>query len=188
MVDITMGGNTSRGRRASGLAAALTILILGGCAKSRSELDQYIAEVQARPAGPVDPLPVMKNFETFLYAAHAYRDPFAPIDSSDERESAGQAIVTGGPKPNPDRRKEDLERFPLDTLDMVGTLTAAENALFGLIKDPEGVVHRVLPNNYLGLNDGRILGIYEDRIELVELVPSSGGWEEQETSIALEDK
>jgi type IV pilus assembly protein PilP len=38
------------------------------------------------------------------------------------------------------------------------------------------------------LNDGRILGIYEDRIELVELIPSgSGGWEEQETSIALED-
>jgi type IV pilus assembly protein PilP len=177
-----------RGSHATGLAAALMVLMLAGCAKSKSELEQYIAEVQARPAGPVDPLPVMKTFETFLYAAHAYRDPFAPIASTDDRESAGQAIVTSGPKPNPDRRKEDLERFPLDTLDMVGTLSASENGLYGLVKDPEGVVHRVLANNYLGLNDGRILGIYEDRIELVELIPSgSGGWEEQETSIALED-
>jgi type IV pilus assembly protein PilP len=178
----------SKGRLISTLAAAMLVPLLGGCAKSKSELEQYIAEVQARPAGPVDPLPVMRTFETFLYAAHAYRDPFAPIDSSDDRESAGQAVITSGPKPNPDRRKEDLERFPLDTLDMVGTLSAPENALFGLIKDPEGVVHRVLPNNYLGLNDGRILGIYEDRIELVELIPGgNGGWEEQETSIALED-
>ena len=178
----------SNGKFVSTLMAAALVSILGGCAKSKSELEQYISEVQARPAGPVDPLPVMRTFETFLYAAHAYRDPFAPIDSSDERESAGQAVVTSGPKPNPDRRKEDLERYPLDTLDMVGTLSAPNDALFGLIKDPEGVVHRVLPNNHLGLNDGRILGIYEDRIELVELIPGvNGGWEEQETSIALED-
>lgn len=165
------------------VAAALT-----GCAKSKSELDIYITEVKNRPAGPVDPLPVMKTFETFIYAAHEFRDPFSPIDSSDDRESAGQSVVVSGPKPNVDRRKEDLERFPLDTLDMVGTLGASEGGLFGLIKDPEGVVHRVLPNNYLGLNDGRILGIYEDRIELVELIPDgNGGWEEQETAIALED-
>lgn len=180
--------NMGKARPVGVLVAAMLVSLLAGCAKSKSELDQYIIEVQARPAGPVDPLPVMKTFETFLYAAHAYRDPFAPIDSSDERESAGQAVVTSGPKPNPDRRKEDLERYPLDTLDMVGTLSGPNDALFGLIKDPEGVVHRVLPNNHLGLNDGRILGIYEDRIELVELIPSSsGGWEEQETSIALED-
>lgn len=167
--------------------AAFAVLITG-CAKSRSELESYIAEVQSRPAGPVDPLPVMKTFETFIYAAHDFRDPFSPIDSADGPESAGQNVVTSGPKPNPDRRKEDLERYPLDTLDMVGTLGGAEAKLYGLIKDPEGVVHRVLPDNYLGLNDGRILGIYEDRIELVELIPDgNGGWEEQETAIALED-
>ena len=171
------------------LAASLLVAaMLTGCARSKSELESYITEVKGRPAGPVDPLPVMKTFETFIYAAHEFRDPFSPIDSSDDRESAGQSIVISGPKPNVDRRKEELERFPLDTLDMVGTLAAGEAGLFGLIKDPEGVVHRVLPNNYLGLNDGRILGIYEDRIELVELIPDgSGGWEEQETAIALED-
>jgi len=87
------------------------------------------------------------------------------------------------------RTREALELFPLDSLDMVGTLGMGSKDTAGLIKDPDGVIHRVRPNNYLGQNYGRITGIFDDRIELVELVPNGvGGWIERPASIALESK
>ena len=57
-----------------GATVAALIVVLAGCAKSRDELNQYIADVKARPEGPVDPLPIMKTFETFIYDAHALRE------------------------------------------------------------------------------------------------------------------
>lgn len=157
-------------------------LALAGCTSGMSDLETYIAEVKSRPAPPLDPLPVMQQFETFEYAAQDLRDPFS--NPSDEQMSAAGT----GPRPDPDRRKEALESFPLDGLDMMGTLGAADN-LVGLIMDPDRVVHRVVAGNYLGQNDGRITSVTEDKIELVELVPDgSGGWIERSAEIALDDE
>lgn len=166
---------------------ALTIAILGGCAESRSELETYIAGVKQRPGKPLPPLPKMQELETFEYAAYEMRDPFSRI-VTEQQDEVAVAVAGAGPRPDRDRRKEELESFPLDALDMVGTM-GAEAELFGLIKDPTGVIHRVKPSNFLGQNDGKILGIYEDRIELVELFPNGlGGWEERRSAIALDDE
>jgi type IV pilus assembly protein PilP len=171
------------------LLVGLTALagVLSGCAKSRSELDTYIAEIKQRPGQPLPPLPKMQQFETFEYAAQDMRDPFARV-SSEQRDEADAVTAGSGPRPDRTRRKEELESFPLDALDMVGTM-GSEAEIFGLVKDPTGVVHRVRPSNFLGQNDGKILGIYEDRIELVELFPNGlGGWEERRSAIALDDE
>ena len=70
---------------------------------------------------------------------------------------------------------------------MSGTLGAV-GAIEGLVRDPDGVVHRVHVGNYMGQNYGRITAIEEDRIDLVELVPNgTGGWMERPASIALGD-
>jgi type IV pilus assembly protein PilP len=70
---------------------------------------------------------------------------------------------------------------------MSGTLGIAKG-MEGLVRDPDGVVHRVHVGNYLGQNYGRITSINEDHIELVELVPNgSGGWMERQATIALGD-
>lgn len=169
------------------LSMTLLVVTLAGCAQSRSELETYIAEVKQRPGRPLPPLPKMQEFETFEYAAHGMRDPFAKIAADQAQESD---IVAGGAGLRPDRtrRKEELESFPLDSLDMVGTMGSDAN-IFGLVKDPSGVVHRVKTSNYVGQNDGKILGIFEDRIELVELFPNGlGGWEERRSAIALDDE
>ena len=68
---------------------------------------------------------------------------------------------------------------------MSGTL-GGSNAMEGLVRDPDGVVHRVRVGNYLGQNYGRVIAVEEDRIELVELVPNgAGGWMERQATIAL---
>lgn len=163
----------------NGLLIAAVVLSLSACTRGSRDLEAWVAEVKARPAPPLDPLPVMKQFETFEYAAQDMRDPFS--QPSSDRDGGNQL------RPDPNRRKEVLEAFPLDSLDMVGSIGTGPG-LIGLVMGPDRVTHRVRPGNYLGLNDGRITAVTEDRIEIVELVPDgAGGWLERQARIALED-
>lgn len=168
-----------RNRRLSHLAAVMVVCAsLVACAAGNSDLQKWVAEVKARPAPALDPLPVMQQFETFEYAAQNLRDPF-----SEEFNGANSS----GPRPDPGRRKQTLEQFPLDSLDMVGTIGRGTGAV-ALIMAPDKVTYRVSPGVYLGQSDGRVTAVYEDRIELIELVPDgAGGWLERPATIALED-
>lgn len=167
-------------------AALCMILMLSACGRGVTStpgdapnLQKWIADVRARPAPPLDPLPVMQQFETFEYAAQGMRDPFSNAWSNTD---------AGGLRPDPNRRKETLEQYPLDSLDMVGTLGRGPG-LIALVMAPDKVTHRVRPGAYLGQSDGRVTSVREDGIELVELVPDgAGGWLERPAAIALEDQ
>ncbi|WP_242110480.1 pilus assembly protein PilP [Luteimonas aquatica] len=168
------------------LAALAAVLTLAGCGRSITStpgdapnLEEWVAEIRAKPAPPLDPLPVMQQFETFEYAAQALRDPFSDAFTDEDSGS--------GPRPDSHRRKQPLEQFPLDTLDMVGIIQAG--GIVALVQAPDKVVYRVQPGMYIGQNDGRVTSVSKDRIDLVELVPDgAGGWLERPASVALEDK
>jgi len=169
-----------------GAMLVLMIGALAGCARGVTStpgdapnLQKWVEDVRARPAPPLEPLPVMQQFETFEYAAQVLRDPFS--DAWNNAEG-------GGLRPDPNRRKETLEQYPLDSLDMVGTIGKGAG-LVALVMGPDKVTYRVRPGNYLGQSDGRVTSVREDGVELVELVPDgAGGWLERPASIALEDQ
>jgi len=169
------------------LLAALTLLVASGCGRGVTStpgeapnLQNWVAEVRARPAPPLEQIPLMQQFESFEYAAQAMRDPFSTAFTNTNEGS--------GPRPNSERRKQQLEQFPLDSLDMVGTLGLGARVI-GLVMAPDKVTYRVVPGEYIGQSDGRVTAVYEDRIELVELVPDgAGGWLERPATVALEDK
>jgi type IV pilus assembly protein PilP len=161
-----------------GLAAL--IAALGGCSQG-NDLKQWVAQEKAKKGAPLEPLPVIRTFETFEYKDQDLRDPFN-VSAEEQEQNANN-----GPHPDQDRPREPLEAFPLDGLKMSGTIGLAK-AIEGLVRDPDGVVHRVHVGNYLGQNYGRITSISEDHIDLVELVPNgSGGWMEKPATIALGD-
>ena len=71
---------------------------------------------------------------------------------------------------------------------MVGTIGTGAS-IEGLVKDTEGTIHRVHKGNYLGQNNGKITGVTETQINLVELIPNgTGGWMERQATIALPEK
>jgi type IV pilus assembly protein PilP len=168
----------------------LTILfitgLLTGCGDSGFEdLQKYISEVKARPKTMIQPLPEPKLIAPFIFKPEGLRDPFKPIDHSEE-EAVVETGVGNGIKPDLSRRKEELEAFPLDSLRMVGTIVMKSN-LWGLVKASDKTIYRVQAGNYMGKNFGKIIRIQPDKIELMEIVPDNkpGTWREQQTSIAL---
>ena len=143
-------------------------------------LEKWAAEVKKQPPPALDPLPVMQQFETFEYAAQSLRDPFSNAFSAES--------TSAGPRPDPNRRKEPLEEFPLDSLDMVGTIGVGQGQV-ALVMAPDKVTHRVRPGMYLGQSDGRVTSVASTGIELVELIPDgAGGWMERPASIALDEQ
>jgi type IV pilus assembly protein PilP len=168
------------------VAVLLAATLLGACARGVTStpgdapnLPRWVAEVKKRPAPALEPLPVMKQFETFEYAAQSLRDPFSNAFTDD---SGG-----AGPRPDPNRRKQPLENFPLDSLDMVGTIGEG-SSLVALVLAPDKVTYRVRPGMYLGQSDGRVTSVSDDRIELVELVPDgAGGWLERPAAISMDE-
>lgn len=150
-----------------------------GCVGGNDDLDKYINEVKARPGGRIEPLPQVKPYETFTYEAQALRSPFQP-DTSKARASAG-------PRPEANRPKEYLEQFPLDTLKMVGTLQK-NNQRYALLRAQDGLVHRVVPGNYIGQNDGRVVSVTDGEVKIEELVPDGiGGFYKRSAGIGLSD-
>jgi type IV pilus assembly protein PilP len=165
------------------LPALAGCLALSACSSDMDELDRYINEVKARPGGVIEPLPEIKPYEVFTYVAdqEGIRSPFVP----DSPQSAGGP--SDSTRPDPDRSREFLEQFPLDTLDMVGTLELGERT-YGLLQTRDGLIHRVLPGNYVGQNDGRIVAITEAEIRVVEIVSDGiGGYLERDAAIGLSD-
>jgi len=168
----------------------LTLLLLiagagiAGCASDMDDLDRYVNEVKARPGGRIEPLPEITPYEVFTYVADAegLRSPFVP---DAPQAVAGSSI--GGTRPDPERSREFLEQFPLDTLRMVGTLELGE-INYGLVQTSDGLIHRVIPGNYMGQNDGRIVSVNESEIEIIEIISDGiGGYLEREAAVGLSD-
>ena len=87
--------------------------------------------------------------------------------------------------PDMNRKREPLEAFPIDSLKLVGTLFR-NGTMFAIIKDSNGVVHRVQVGNYMGQNFGFIHSISENQIQLTEIVTDGGsGWRKREASMVL---
>jgi type IV pilus assembly protein PilP len=155
-------------------------LNLTACSSADDDLAHFIEETKHEPGGRVEPLPEVKPYETFTYAAAEMRSPFTP-------SSPGSGAGLAGVRPDQKRNREFLEQFSLDTLKMVGTLKL-EGRIYGLVRTKDGLVHRVTVGNYLGQADGKITDISPSKISLVEIVPDGlGGYMERPAGLALNE-
>ena len=158
--------------------------LVAGCGQDMSDLEQYALEVKSRTSKNIEPIPQPKPYEPFTYEPGDRRDPFLAILQS--RESALAAAGGAGTiRPDVNRPKEPLEEFPLDALRMVGTITMQQRA-YALIRAPDAVVHRVSVGDHLGQNYGKITGISETEVVLMEIIPDGlGGYIQRPASVAL---
>jgi type IV pilus assembly protein PilP len=165
--------------RAAGWLVLISLVVgLSACGGGTGELKKELDERRKRQGAQPEPLPQVKTYESFQYDPSGLRSPFQP--------SLPQAATgSSGPRPDAHRSREFLENYPLDSLKLVGTLRQ-QGRTYGLIQTKDGLVHRVLPGNHVGQNDGRITAISDSQIKVIELVPNGlGGYAERPASIQL---
>ncbi|WP_295435879.1 pilus assembly protein PilP [uncultured Thiodictyon sp.] len=163
-------------------SAVLLSALLVGCGGDQSDLEDYVRKVKARDPGAIEPLPEIKQINTYVYEPAERRDPFV-VDA----RGVDQPVGAPGSSlaPDPLRRKEELEGFALDALRMVGTLEQNQTK-WALIRSPNGILHRVRVGNYLGMNNGQIVNISDEAIQLTEIVSEGPGeWRERQATVAL---
>lgn len=173
------------GWRLAALLAAMTLPFTAGCGGGMDDLDAYIDRIKAQPGRRPDPLPEIKPYETYVYTADVdgLRSPFVP----DSPVADAPSVVGGGVRPDVNRSREYLEQFPLDSLDMVGTVQQGGRT-YGLLQTADGLINRVTVGNYLGQNDGRITEINESEICLKEIISDGiGGYLERDACVSITD-
>ena len=168
-----------------GLALAwAAATVVAGCSGNQDDLNRYIADVKARPPSPIEPIPPVRTYTPYDYEGLLGRDPFRRSTSEGSDQIATDTSGTG-PRPDLQRQKEYLEKFELDTLEMVGTFEK-QSSEWALIRDPDGVVHRVAVGNYMGKNHGKVTMIEPDEVDLTEFIADgAGGWLVRPASMAL---
>ena len=151
---------------------------LTACSSADDELSRFIEDTRKEPGSRVEPIPEVKPYETFVYAAAEMRSPFVP---------GGNGSGAGSLRPDSKRNREFLEQFSLDTLKMVGTLKLG-GRMFGLVQTKDGLVHRVSDGNYMGQADGKIMEITPAKIALTEIIPDGlGGYMERPAALGLNE-
>ena len=168
------------------LGVVVAMLGISGCSEQRtlSDLERYVSSLHADIVPQVDPLPEQPPVVTVIYTADESKDPFAPSNVYGKDEILAEAKTDSAPEidplaPDPARLREPLERYPLDALELVGTMRL-DAGNWALVKSPDGQIHRVVVGSYLGQNIGKIVAINEKlgSLEIEELVlGTSGRWE-----------
>ncbi|OYY73025.1 MAG: hypothetical protein B7Y40_10635 [Gammaproteobacteria bacterium 28-57-27] len=161
---------------------ALSLPLLHGCTDGTSDLQAFVNETMQKPAAKaIPPIPQLKPYTPFIYSAFDSRDPFSAPEYAEEEK------VDNGIRPDSNRSKEPLEAFPLDGIGMMGIIER-NNRPEALVSAPNGTIHTVVVGNYLGQNFGKITGIQETKIDLIEILPDgNGGWMEKPATITMKD-
>ncbi|HTP74946.1 MAG TPA: pilus assembly protein PilP [Burkholderiaceae bacterium] len=169
-----------------GIALAVVSAILVGCGADTDELQSWMDQQRREVKPSVTPLTPPKKFDPAPYASLQAVEPFS-------NQKLSVALKQEAKQPNSvlaaelNRRKEPLEFYTLDGMNMVGSVVK-QGKPFALLK-VDNLLYQVKVGDYLGQNYGRITKITETEIALREIVQDAAGeWIERPGTLQLQEK
>jgi type IV pilus assembly protein PilP len=174
--------------RGHGLTVILAVAsaLLAGCAAEQTELSAWMEQKRRQTKTSVVPIQPPKKFDPQPYTGAEAADPFS-------MQKLSVALKQDAQQPNSvlsaelNRRKEPLEAFPLDSMNMVGSVNRQGRA-FALLR-VENLLYQVKTGDYLGQNYGRVMRITETEITLREVVQDAAGeWIERPATLQLQER
>ncbi|MDR1662238.1 MAG: pilus assembly protein PilP [Azoarcus sp.] len=167
-----------------GAFAAACAVLLAACADNQGDIRQWMEKQAVDMHGAVKPLPEVRIFPVVDYVPVENLEPF---DAARIEPTKPEKQHIDDPRLNPDRQREPLEAFPLESLKMVGILTQ-DRETHALIQ-AGSALYQVRVGNFMGQHYGRIVAITEDTVELQELIEDLGeGWIERLSSLQLQER
>ena len=138
------------------------VLLLTACSLTEGNLQQWMDNAQAEAKSKV-------------------RQPQIPTISKSPEYVDQQSGINA---PNPDRPKEILENFSLESLRYVGSIKRGGQV--SAFVEAGGHTYTVRVGNYLGQNYGQITAITPDKLILSEVTEDSyGAWQRRTAELEL---
>ena len=163
---------------------------LVGCGSSQEDdIRQWMVEERNQAKPKVATIPEPKQFKPESYVNAATVEPFSKekLTQALKRDSSQSASNGALVAPELARRKEPLEAFPIDAMNLVGSIIKAGSPV-ALVK-VDNLLYQVKVGNYLGLNYGKVTKITESEVTLREIVQDAvGEWIERVATLQLQEK
>jgi type IV pilus assembly protein PilP len=170
------------------LAVVMCGVFTSGCVwvEDTQDLASFVADVQSKPRGTIEPLPTFEPYHSFVYQGASLRDPFVPLVKIESALDI-EYDDSEGVEPDQNRPRSYLEQFSVDDLKMVGTIGKTDDKRFwSLILDSNGEIHRVSKGDYIGLDFGKVVAVNEQRLDVVEIISNGrGGWMQRPRTLEL---
>ncbi len=179
--------NNRNGLSSKVFSVVFLVIGLQGCTGGdMSDLQNFVATAHQDKKPEIEPLPEIPPFKAFEYLNEEATDPFSTenIVSTD-----GERAIGVGKRPDQNRRRQALEKFPLDALRLAGTITK-DGVPHVVVKTNDGSAILATIGNYMGQNDGKIREIIpeEQRVVLVETVlDPAGRWVTRDVEITIDE-
>lgn len=169
--------------------ALSALLLLTGCwGEEHGDLRQWVATQKSVTKPRIQPLKEPSVFTPQAYTAASDMDPFNMLKLTQvlSREAAQNTSNMALLLAEQNRRKDDLESYPLDSITMVGSMK--KNGQDTALLRVNQLIYQANSGSYLGQNYGRILQIGEHSIKLREVVQdATGDWVERMTTLDLQE-
>ena len=103
------------------LIVLMSVSAIFGCTSSNADLNMWVENVKEKPPGHISPMPEVKEYKPHEYESSDKQSPFTEINTQIERELKKLQVGCDVEiQPDPERRRESLERYSLDSMEMVG--------------------------------------------------------------------
>ncbi len=165
------------------IASIVCSFSLTGCGANIDDLVLYTNQVKANTQVSVEEYPEFKPLPSVSYEASNIRSPFL---RSNEERAVAQAIDTPNcEQPDHQRKKQPLESYGIDGLQMSGVFTN-NGRQYALVKANDGTLHKVTVGSYLGLFHGQVTRITDTEIIIEEMLPDGAGcWKSKQASLTM---
>jgi len=168
----------------SPLALLVCAALVSGCANDQEDIQKWMNEQAAGMRGAVKPLPEIKIFPVVDYSS---ADEMEPFNAARIEPAKPDKPRLNDPRLDPDRQREPLEAYSLESLKMVGILGKGKE-IHALIQ-ADNALYEVRIGNFMGRDYGKVVAISEDALELQELIEDMNeGWTERNRSLQLQER
>lgn len=165
----------------------LLATLLAGCGDSDvREVRDWMEQVKHDTRPAVKPLPEPKDFLPYAYGARQAVDPFNPNKLLGELARAA-AISNNPNQPDLQRPREQLETYPLDTMQMVGTME--KGGMRYALLQVDRSLYQVRTGQRIGQNFGVVTHVGDDAVDIREVVQDAAGeWTGRMSKLELQTK